>query len=71
MKKKREATDRGEGNVPPEAWGMGGARTVPIADQVDDRVSHRANGAAQVVLGRVQQCMAARKSWFRWPIEAK
>jgi hypothetical protein len=42
--------------------GMGG--TAPIANRVDDKVCCQAGGAAEVVLGRVQKCMAARKVGF-------
>ena len=44
-----------------EAWAWG---TAPITAWVDNKVSCRASGAAEVVLARVQKCMAARNVGF-------
>jgi hypothetical protein len=58
--KKREIVDK-RGNV---HQSMGPRVTVPITGLVDDKVPCQANGAAKVVLGRAQKCMAACKVGF-------
>ena len=59
-KKKREIIDKKEKR--PSKHGHGGLHQLQAG--VDDKVSCQATGAAEVVLGQVQKCMAARKVGF-------